>query len=68
MAAKTPEPDAEPLVATGGNEPDPVEGEITLSRGGDVVLTKRVTDGQISPKDDDERALLLGAIPGAKLV
>ena len=43
------------------------DGEIILSRGGETVLTKRVTDGLVSPRDDVERALLLASIPGATL-
>jgi hypothetical protein len=42
-------------------------GTITLSAGGVVVLTKTITAGQITPADNIERALLLGAIPGATL-
>lgn len=46
---------------------DEVGSEITFSRGVDVVLTKRVTDGHVTAKDDAERALILGSVPGAKL-
>lgn len=42
-------------------------GSIVFSSGGQTVLTKTVTTGQITPADDTERAILLAAIPGATL-
>lgn len=42
-------------------------GTIVLSLAGQSVLTKTVTSGQITAADDTERAILLGAIPGATL-
>ena len=63
--------------AAGAPEGEPIEGksvkikvgqddgEIVLSRGGDVVLTKTVKDGHVTANDDDELAVLLGSVPGA---
>lgn len=47
---------------------DQPDGEIVLSRGADVVLTKTVTDGHITASDENELAVLLGSVPGAKRV
>lgn len=44
---------------------DQQDGEITLSRGVDVVLSKTVKDGHVTADDDDEVAVLLGSVPGA---
>lgn len=53
---------------TGGvvKVPQP-SGTVVFTSGGVQVLSKTVTTGQISPTDDTERAILLGAIPGATL-
>lgn len=42
-------------------------GSIVLTIGGQTVLTKTVTTGQVTASDDTERALLLAFIPGATL-
>lgn len=43
--------------------------EIVLTTGGEVVHTFKVSDDDtVTPKDDDERDLILSAVPGAKLV
>lgn len=47
---------------------DQPDGEIVLTRGGEVVLSKTVKDGQVTADDDTELAVLLGSIPGAQQV
>ena len=47
---------------------DQSEGEIVLTRGVDVVLTKTVKDGHVTADDANELAVLLGSVPGAVLV
>lgn len=47
--------------------PTSMNGTVVLSMAGQTVLSKTVTAGQITPTDDTERALLLGALPGATL-
>lgn len=42
-------------------------GAVTFSSGGQTVLTKTITAGQITPTDNIERAILLATIPGATL-
>lgn len=44
------------------------DGEIVLSRGSDVVLSKTVKDGHVTADNDDELAVLLGSVPGAERV
>lgn len=44
------------------------DGEIVLSRGADVVLSKTVRDGHVTADNADELAVLLGSVPGAELV
>lgn len=44
------------------------DGEIVLTRGVDVVLQKTVKDGVVKADNADELAVLLGSVPGAKLV
>lgn len=54
-------------VAGGTVKVPQASGTVTFSSGGQTVLTKTITSGQITPTDNTERALLLGFIPGATL-
>jgi hypothetical protein len=47
---------------------DQNDGEIVLTRGGEVVLSKKVVDGHVTASDDDELAVLLASVPGATRV
>lgn len=71
--------DAAVTAATAGLDVDPGEGSkvrvpasvgdsITFSRGGEVVVDFKVSDGMVTAKDEHERVLLLSNVAGAELV
>lgn len=68
LAAAAAGADVEPIEGKSVRIKVEQEGEIVLTRGGDVVLSKTVKDGHITADNDDELAVLLGSVPGAQRV